>query len=141
MTYKGKILVVDDEESNRKVLDKYLTQEDYKVECASCGLEGGGALKGNGTYSGLDEYVGYVLDQRLGDELSGSNLACLIRIDQKEVPIVLLTASPREVDMVLLRGYKNIYVLHKPVDMEEIGGIFQKYHQEKGPQQYPTNNL
>jgi DNA-binding response OmpR family regulator len=132
MTDRKKILVVDDEEDLREILSQFLTEKcGYEVECASSGLEGTAALKGDPPYSGMGKYDGYVLDQILGDSISGSNLAVLIRLEHEDPPIVMFTATMFSVDRAMLGYYQNIDYVQKPADLGVFKSIFERYFQDK----------
>jgi DNA-binding response OmpR family regulator len=111
MTSKGRVLVVDDEHSTRRLLRLYLEREDYTVLEADNGLDGLSLLRAGG----IDVAV---VDVMLPG-LDGFELVRRIRVES-DLPIILLTARGEETKRVTgLEIGADDYVV-KPFSMPEV---------------------
>ena len=112
MEFIPKILVVDDEQDLREILQFNLSSEGFEIDVASSAEE---AL--NMT---LEDYHLILLDVMMGG-MSGYKMADIIRKDrQLEVPIIFLTAKDSEND--LLTGFNvggDDYII-KPFSIKEV---------------------
>ncbi|WP_271405989.1 response regulator transcription factor [Tenacibaculum soleae] len=122
-----KILLVEDDPNFGTVLKDYLALNDYNVTHAKDGIDGLIMFK-NG------EYDLCILDVMMPRK-DGFSLAQDIRVSNKEVPIIFLTAKTLKEDV--LRGYQvgaDDY-LNKPFDSEvllhKIKAILQRKENEK----------
>ncbi|CAM1347388.1 response regulator transcription factor [Tenacibaculum insulae] len=122
-----KILLVEDDPNFGTVLKDYLALNDYNVTHAKDGIDGLIMFK-NG------EYDLCILDVMMPRK-DGFSLAQDIRVTNKEVPIIFLTAKTLKEDV--LRGYQvgaDDY-LNKPFDSEvllhKIKAILQRKENEK----------
>jgi len=126
MTSK-KILLVEDDPNFGTVLKDYLALNDYNVTHAKDGIEGLIMFKNA-------DYDMCILDVMMPRK-DGFSLAEDIRVTDKEVPIIFLTAKTLKEDV--LRGYQvgaDDY-LNKPFDSEvllhKIKAILQRKEAEK----------
>lgn len=87
-----KVLVVDDEESVRELIDLYLTKEGYDVLLAKDGRE---ALRLNG-----EQHPDLIVLDLMLPGLDGWEVCKQIRSSSR-VPIIMLTARSEEVDRVV----------------------------------------
>ena len=86
------VLVVDDEESLRRLVDEYLVQNDFRVSAAASGSELMRAL--------ASEVIDLVLlDLRLRGE-DGMQLLRQLRT-QSQIPVIILTGRTEEADRVM----------------------------------------
>lgn len=122
-----KILLVEDDPNFGTVLKDYLALNDYNVTHAKDGIDGLIMFK-NG------EYDLCILDVMMPRK-DGFSLAQDIRVTNKEIPIIFLTAKTLKEDV--LRGYQvgaDDY-LNKPFDSEvllhKIKAILQRKENEK----------
>ncbi len=113
MAKKGSILVVDDEEIMRDVLETLLSAEGYRVDLAKTGEEGLEAY-------GRRPYDVVLLDVALGEGPTGHDVARLLRARRDVVPIIMLTALDSEADAVQgLEAGADDYVT-KPFGLAEL---------------------
>jgi DNA-binding NtrC family response regulator len=117
-TSKGRVLVIDDEESIRHALSRGLSRAGWEVVVAATGREGVDALRA-GTFSAV------LTDLKLPD-LSGLDVVAVLTETNPEVPVVVMTGygsvdSARE---AMRRGARD-YV-QKPFSVEEIANLLQR---------------
>ena len=86
------VLIVDDDETVRQLIDDYLVQNDFRVSGASRGVELMGALAGQ-----VIDLV--VLDLRLRGE-DGMQLLRQLRA-HSQIPVIILTGRAEEADRVM----------------------------------------
>ena len=86
------VLIVDDDETVRQLVDQYLAQNDFRVSGASRGAELMGALGGQ-----VIDLV--LLDLRLRGE-DGMQLLRQVRA-QSQIPVIILTGRTEEADRVM----------------------------------------
>ncbi len=125
-----KILLVEDDPNFGTVLKDYLALNDYNVTLAKDGIEGLIMFKNS-------DYDLCILDVMMPRK-DGFSLAQDIRVTNKEVPIIFLTAKTLKEDV--LRGYQvgaDDY-LNKPFDSEvllhKIKAILQRKGNEVSPE-------
>ncbi|PKH52635.1 DNA-binding response regulator [Tenacibaculum sp. Bg11-29] len=122
-----KILLVEDDPNFGTVLKDYLALNDYNVTHAKDGIDGLIMFK-NGDYDLC------ILDVMMPRK-DGFSLAKDIRVTNKEIPIIFLTAKTLKEDV--LRGYQvgGDDYLNKPFDSEvllhKIKAILQRKENEK----------
>jgi DNA-binding response OmpR family regulator len=86
------VLVVDDDESLRQLVNDYLAQHDFRVSAAASGVELQGAL-------GREVIDLVLLDLRLRGE-DGMQLLRQVRA-QSQIPVIILTGRTEEADRVM----------------------------------------
>lgn len=109
---KNKILVVDDEESIRWVLGKYLEKNEYSVDFAENADQ---AL----SKSLSDDYSSIILDLTLPDK-SGFEILEDLKSKKVDSPVIIITAQntvKNAIDAMKLGAYDYIA---KPFDLEEV---------------------
>ena len=89
---KGIILIVDDESRMRKLVKDFLIKEDYSILEAGDGEE---ALK---VYEENKEKIDLILLDVMMPKLDGWSVLRNIRLENKKVPVVMLTARGEEQD-------------------------------------------
>ncbi len=107
-----KILIVDDEQDLREILEFNLTSEGFEVDVASSAEE---ALNLN-----LKQYNLILLDVMMG-EISGYKMADIIRKKYKlSLPIIFLTARTEENDLLTGFNVGGDDYINKPFSIKEI---------------------
>jgi len=119
------ILVVDDEETIRRVIEKFLTQEGYGVLQAADGREGLGLLQGNS----IDLIL---LDLKMPG-MNGPEFLRQMRRRESELPVIIITGFP-DGDLVMrAMTHGPVTLLAKPLTKDmllravrtELGGANQ----------------
>jgi two-component system alkaline phosphatase synthesis response regulator PhoP len=109
---KGSILLVEDEENLHEALKLNLELEGYEVSSA---YDGTTALK---TFQG--EYFDLIILDVMLPEMDGINVTETIRLNNNEVPILILSAKNSSADKILgLKKGADDY-LTKPFNLEEL---------------------
>lgn len=109
---RANILLVDDEENLHEALRLNLEMEGYSVTSAYNGTE---ALR-----KVADEYFDLIILDIMLPELDGISVAESIRVNNNEVPILMLSAKNSSADKVLgLKKGADDY-LTKPFNLEEL---------------------
>lgn len=109
----GKVLIVDDNETNRELLELFSTEIGYECVLASSGIE---------ALDMLDADIDVVLLDAIMPRMSGYEVARRIRAHPKFsfVPIVMVTAlSSRSDRLDAARAGANDFIL-KPINKAEI---------------------
>jgi CheY-like chemotaxis protein len=100
------VLIVEDEEASREILEDYLTLEGFRVRSAADGQD---ALEK------LDDAVGVVLLDLLMPRMTGWDLIERLRSDDKlgALRVIVTTSAPREAPT-------GFMVLRKPIDLPQL---------------------
>jgi two-component system alkaline phosphatase synthesis response regulator PhoP len=108
----GSILLVEDEENLQDALKLNLELEGYEVTTASDGISALKAIEG--------EYFDLVLLDVMLPELDGISVAETIRLQNNDVPILMVSAKNTTADRVLgLKKGADDYIT-KPFNLEEL---------------------
>lgn len=131
------ILVVDDEESIRKLLAAYLGRENYNVLQASNGVEALNKLKSNEIHLVLLDIMMPIMD--------GFEALKLIRKDY-EVPVIMISAKGEEEDKLLAFGIGVDNYETKPFSpkllVAKVNALIKRtYGEEKEEDVYEFNGL
>lgn len=112
---KKNILVIDDDEQIRNLLQEYLQIQGYNVNLAHDGLEGMSLVE----QENLDLVI---LDLKL-PYVSGLGLVEIVHKHKPDLPIICITGfgSPKN-----LAEQKGCFVLAKPFDLKDILQSIQK---------------
>ena len=107
----NKVLVIDDDEDIRKMLQLYLEKENYRVEVAENGREG---IKKFNLFN-----PDIVLIDVMMPELNGYDVLGKIR-EKLDTPAIMITAKGQQSDKVLgfMKGCDDYLV--KPFDLTEL---------------------
>mgnify|MGYP000748228759 CR=1 FL=1 len=108
----GRILVVDDIETNRRLLEARLTAEYFEVECA----DSGEACLERCAETPPDLIL---LDVRLGRE-NGVDLLREVRQSWPELPVIMITAYADSHNAVEAMKLGASDYIHKPFDVQEL---------------------
>src|ERR1700712_3004281 len=124
---KKSILLVEDEENLQEALKLNLELEDYEVTCAYDGLEALKAVQ-------QEHFDLMILDVML-PELDGISVCESIRLQNNDIPILILSAKNSSADRVLgLKKGADDY-LTKPFNLEElllrVNKLVEKSHRLK----------
>jgi two-component system NtrC family response regulator len=115
---KAKILIAEDEETQRHLLDGFLKREGFSVEAVANGRDALQRLKG-------DLFEVALLDYKM-PELDGLQTLREIRRNHPELPVVMMTAYGTVETAVLSMKEGAIDYLTKPIDLDELLLILQK---------------
>jgi len=107
-----RVLIIEDEENQRKLLCRILTKEGYHVEDASDGSEAVKKFK-------QGDFDMVLLDQRLPDT-NGIDVLVQIRSINPIIPVILVTAFANVRDAVNAMKQGAFHYLTKPVDTDEL---------------------
>jgi signal transduction histidine kinase len=105
----ARILLVEDDETVRRVMSRQLTQSGYSVVAAADSDAAEAAFKDNGPFDLL------VSDVMLPGDLQGPALAQRLREYQPDLPAVFLSGYAEEADLRGNRGQPDDITLMKPV--------------------------
>ena len=109
----ARVLVVDDEPSYRKYLEKYLTHEGYEVRAAGNGREAMEIAKG------FEPHV-LLVDWMLKDRLHGLDVGLALRASHASLQILLMTGYA-SADVREQARQANVFrFLEKPFGLEEV---------------------
>jgi len=118
---QANLLVVDDEEFNRHILHKCLSDAGYRVTLAADGEEAWTLLDGE-----EHDFTSILLDRRM-PQLDGMGLLLRIKSDNRfaHLPIIFQTgvASPSDIADGMKAG--AFYYLTKPINKEEMLAVVQ----------------
>jgi two-component system response regulator PilR (NtrC family) len=116
---RARILVVDDDETIRKVLTVILKERRYRVDTASCGKEA--IDKSFKTF-----YNMALIDMRLPD-MEGTQLLTALRETTPKMVKIVITGYPSlQNAMEAVNRNADAYVL-KPVDMESVLQLIEEH--------------
>jgi DNA-binding response OmpR family regulator len=107
-----KILIVEDDRATRKALQQMFEAEGFQVLPAANGAEGLAAYR-------RDRPSFVILDLKM-PEVGGQDVCRQIRRDSEDVPILILTASPDEINRVLLLELGADDYVTKPFSPKEL---------------------
>ena len=122
----GKVLVVDDVESNLYVAKGLLDPYQIQVETASSGFEAIDRIKEGRIYD-------IVFMDHMMPEMDGIEAVRIIRESGYALPIVALTANAvvGQADMFLSSGFNDF--VSKPIDIRELNTVLKKHVRDKQP--------
>ena len=110
---KLKILVVDDNEGIRELLETFLSYDGHKVSLATDGFQAQQALlKENGGYDLV------ITDHRM-PKMLGVELVRWIKMNYPEIKVILMTGDGKEVTSVALAAGAD-QILDKPFDHDQL---------------------
>lgn len=109
---RSTILIVEDEENLREALKLNLELEGYEVTCAGDGLEALKKLE--------NEFFDLVIMDIMLPEVDGISVTETLRLQNNEVPILIVSAKSSSADRVLgLKKGADDYLI-KPFNLEEL---------------------
>jgi len=115
------ILIVDDIEANRSLIEEYLSDQDFKILHASDGAEGLALIK-----SKMPDLV--LMDIRM-PKMNGIEATQLIKQDPlvSNIPVIAVTASVVEDSRSDKKRGVFDYVLYKPLSKKKLNQCLQKF--------------
>ena len=121
-----KILVIDDDDMNRKVLEDMLEDEDYNVVMAEDGLEGLEVLKAN-----PDTDV--ILLDRMMPRMTGMEFMTQFRRNEEwvNIPVIMQTAANQPKDVMEGNQSGIYYYLTKPYEQETVISLIKAAIEER----------
>lgn len=118
---KKQILIVDDEEINRNLIQRVLRQFDIKILLAKNGTEAMLLTKSNN--------IDLIFLDLMMPKMDGFKVCGLLKNDKRynDIPIVIMTAvaGKKEIDLCIELGAD--YVLTKPIEIQSIKKLVFKY--------------
>ena len=118
MNNKGKILVIDDEESIRNLLQDVLTYRGYRVELAASALDGI-QLAQQGNHDTV------ILDIRMPD-MDGLEALAKITASNPDLPVIMITAYSTSNTAIEAMKRGAFDYLSKPFDLDKVFLIMDK---------------
>lgn len=126
--HKPILIVVDDEQDQRDSIKNYFSKRNFLVWTAASGEEALALIKEN-----KPDLV--LLDMKLEGDMNGRDVLRILRQDDKDTKVALLTGdilSEQEIQEITDLGI--VEFLSKPVDMQTLEGIIKKVLKESYPQ-------
>ena len=114
----SKILVIDDDDSNRESLEMYFSEEGYEVATASTGKQG--------VESYHDDPVdAVILDIRLRD-MDGFDVLDDLKLENKDVKVIMITAfhDEKTIKRALEKG--SFAYIKKPINLDDLDSVVRK---------------
>jgi len=128
-----KILIVDDEQDIREILEFNLANEGFDITCANSAED---ALQ-----KITSDFALVLLDVMMGG-MSGFKMAEKLRKDNNDVPIIFLTAKDTENDMLTGFSVGGDDYISKPFSIKEVIArvkVVLKRHNKPNPSAQPIN--
>jgi two-component system cell cycle response regulator DivK len=115
------VLIVDDDERNRKLAADLLRLADYSIVEAATGAEALDVAR-------ADPPNVILMDLRLPD-VDGAQVAGMLRADSRTsaVPVIALTAMSLDGDEDWLRAAGFAGYIQKPIDVEQFGSLVAEF--------------
>ncbi|HYG62889.1 MAG TPA: sigma-54 dependent transcriptional regulator [Thermoanaerobaculia bacterium] len=120
----GRILIVEDRDSLRRLLERALSQEGYEVLSAADGKEGIRLAR--------ESPVDLVLTDLMLPEASGLEVLAASRAAQPRVPVVVLTGFGTVGTAVEAMKLGAFDFLEKPVELDDLARLVERALAEKG---------
>lgn len=132
---KEKIMIVDDHEEIREVIQVLLSNEGYQIIEAQNGKE---ALEL------LDETIDLIILDVMMPEMNGYQVCLLVR-EKTNAPILFLTAKGQESDKTLGFSSGGDDYLTKPFSYNELNArvkaLLRRYHVYQGKERHEENTI
>ncbi len=118
------ILIVDDDTPVRNIIRESLRGEGYKTTEATTGSQALELIQGP-TRRGRGRFDLVMLDVRLPD-MDGLDVFARVRKDYPHLPVVIMTAHPKDDLAIELRSQGALRYLPKPFDLEEMERLIRR---------------
>jgi CheY-like chemotaxis protein len=118
----GRVLIVDDMETNLFVATKLLARYEIKIDTARSGFEAIEKIKTGREYD-------IVLMDHMMPVIDGMETVKIIRDLGYTRPIVAFTASEMAADIYLANGFDGL--ITKPIDMQQLNDLLNKFIRDK----------
>src|ERR1019366_10642473 len=115
---RGRILIVDDEESLRRVIGRMLTADGYDVAMAADGEAAAQAL--------VDGSFDVVLSDIDMPRMTGGPLLETVRQRDQDVPVVLMTGNPDLRTALQAVAHGAPQYLIKPINTQELKALLER---------------
>jgi EAL domain-containing protein (putative c-di-GMP-specific phosphodiesterase class I) len=115
---RGRILIVDDEESLRRVIGRMLTADGYDVAMAADGEAAAQAL--------VDGSFDVVLSDIDMPRMTGVQLLETVRQRDQDVPVVLMTGNPDLRTALQAVAHGALQYLIKPINSQELKALMER---------------
>ena len=114
----SKILVIDDDDSNRESLEMYFTEEGFDVVTASTGAQGVKKYRDNAVDA-------VILDIRLPD-MEGFDVLDDLRSQNGDVKVIMITAfhDEKTINRAVEKG--SFAYIKKPIDLDDLDSVVRK---------------
>jgi DNA-binding NtrC family response regulator len=114
----SKILVIDDDDSNRESLEMYFTEEGFDVVTASTGAQGVKKFRDNAVDA-------VILDIRLPD-MEGFDVLDDIRSQDEDVKVIMITAfhDEKTINRAVEKG--SFAYIKKPINLDDLDSVVRK---------------
>ena len=114
----SKILVIDDDDSNRESLEMYFTEEGFDVVTASTGAQGVKKYRDNAVDA-------VILDIRLPD-MEGFDVLDDLRSQNEDVKVIMITAfhDEKTINRAVEKG--SFAYIKKPIDLDDLDSVVRK---------------
>jgi DNA-binding response OmpR family regulator len=114
----SKILVIDDDDSNRESLEMYFSEEGYDVVTASTGTQGVKRYRDNPADA-------VILDIRLPD-MEGFDVLDDLRAENKDVKVIMITAfhDEKTINRAFEKG--SFAYIKKPINLDDLDSMVRK---------------
>ncbi len=114
----SKILVIDDDDSNRESLEMYFIEEGYDVATASTGKQGVTRYRDNPADA-------VILDIRLPD-MEGFDVLDTLKAQNEDVKVIMITAFHDEqtISRALEKG--SFAYIKKPINLDELDSMVKQ---------------
>jgi DNA-binding response OmpR family regulator len=114
----SKILVIDDDDSNRESLEMYFSEEGYDVVTASTGTQGVKRYRDNPADA-------VILDISLPD-MEGFDVLDDLRAENKDVKVIMITAfhDEKTINRAFEKG--SFAYIKKPINLDDLDSMVRK---------------
>jgi two-component system, NtrC family, response regulator AtoC len=114
----SKILVIDDDDSNRESLEMYFSEEGHDVVTASTGTQGMKRYRDNPADA-------VILDIRLPD-MEGFDVLDDLRAQNEDVKVIMITAfhDEKTINRALEKG--SFAYIKKPINLDDLDSVVRK---------------
>ncbi len=114
----SKLLVIDDDDSNRESLEMYFSEEGYDVVTASTGTQGMKQYRDN-------EVDAVILDIRLPD-MEGFDVLDDLKTVNEDVKVIMITAFHDEKTIRRAEEKGSFAYIKKPINLEDLDSAVRK---------------
>jgi CheY-like chemotaxis protein len=119
---KPRLLLVDDDDAARRMMRRVLERRGYEVDDVADGRAGLDHARANAP-------AGILLDLRMPGELSGFDVARMLREDPKTapIPVIVVSASTHLDAREMVQEVGCDAFVEKPVDFDELDRVLAEF--------------
>lgn len=114
----SKILIIDDDDSNRESMEMYFLEEGYEVLTASTGRLGLKRYRENPA-------AAVILDIRLPD-MEGFDVLDDLRTENRDVKVIMITAFHDEATIRRALEKGSFAYIKKPIDLDDLDSVVKR---------------